>query len=203
MEKFWDTCEKNFAHVELGRHLPGYEKLCEKWEQSFCKFLDFNGKTVIDYGIGGAYLGRYLFQKKGIHKYIGYDISQRSLNKAAENLENYKNSCLLLKCDNFYKNPEPADIFISQACIQHFPDENYLKKFLTCINKKKYTTVMLQYRHAPKTRFNQGDLMKENVVVIRCHTNAEYILEIMTNYKLIYKSPIESNRYQFCIFELK
>lgn len=203
MEKFWDTCDKNFAHIELDRHLPGYEKLCVKWEQSFCKFLDFEGKTVVDYGIGGGYLGKYLFQKRGLKKYIGYDISQRSLNKAKENLEDYKNTSFLLKCNNFYKNPKTADIFISQACIQHFPNEDYLNKFLNTVNNKKYRTVMLQFRHAPKTRFNQGDLMKENVVVMKCHTNAEYILNIMSNYKLIYKSPIEPNHYQFCIFELK
>ena len=165
MEEFWNKCEKNFAHVELGRHLPGYEKLCIKWEKSFCQFLDFQNKTVIDYGIGGAYLGLYLFQKKGIKNYIGYDISERSLNKATLNLKNYQNNSLLLKCDKFYENPEDADIFISQACIQHFPNESYLKKFLTTLNKKKYKTLMLQFRYAPKTKFNNGDLMKESVVV--------------------------------------
>ena len=62
---------------------------------------------------------------------------------------------------------------------------------------------MLQFRYAPKTKFNNGDLMKESVVVMRSHTNASYILNILSNYKAIYKSNIEPNKYQFCIFELK
>ena len=52
--KFWNTCDENFSHVKLGRHLPGYDKLCIAWEDNFCKYIDFENKSVNDYGIGGA-----------------------------------------------------------------------------------------------------------------------------------------------------
>lgn len=194
VEKFWDNSDKNFSHLTI----PNW--LINRWEKYFLNKIDFNNKSVIDYGIGGGYLGKLLFDEYNLQKYVGIDISQRQLDHAKKYLKNTNSY--------FYKTPIQfnklnADIFISQAVIQHFPNEEYLVDFLKNINFSNCEFIMLQIRHNKETKFSEN-YKKISDVAFACQTNHEYIVNYLYNYKLDFSSEIlKDNKYQFLIYKKK
>ena len=200
VKKFWETCNLNFSHNEIYGHLKNYEYLTNSWENAFISKIDFTNKTLLDYGIGGGYLGKYLFENKKLNSYIGIDISERSLKKAKEVLREYNHK--LYDCDYFYsKFNDSVDIIVCQACIQHFPSEECLNNFLIKINNLKAKTKMLQIAHNKQTKFKKNNYSTMHDVLRTCYTNKEYILQFLNKYKCTYESSIAENNYQFLIFE--
>lgn len=204
IKNFWDSCDENFSHVSLSRHLPGYNKLTASWENNFISKIDFKNKKVIDYGIGGGYLGKYLLSKKECLKYTGVDISERSLSHSKKNLLEFKEKVALITDTCFYNSfNEPSDIFVSQACIQHFPSSEYLINFLNKINSILPNILMLQIRHSAVTKFN-SKYETEDDVCYACLTNSDYLSKYLTKYKLKYSSDVlNKSNYQFLIYEKK
>jgi len=200
VKNFWDTCDTAFSHIEIKKHLKNYNTLTSQWEKAFIPLLDWKNKSVVDYGIGGGWLGKYLFETKNIDKYIGIDISQRSLDNAKINLFNFRNNVLLFLTNDIDLSSLRADIFVCQACIQHFPDMDYLEKFLCSLNNSSCFKLMLQIANSPKTIFNNSNYKSITDVVRACKTNKEYVSEKLNNYNLEYYSEIYPNDYQFLIF---
>lgn len=94
-----------------------------------------------------------------------------------------------------------ADIFISQAVIQHFPDEKYLINFLKNVNNSNIEKVMLQIRYNEKTVFSNDYNQRENVR-LACQTNSDYILGYLTNYSLVHSNKTNNkSKYEFLFFE--
>lgn len=206
IEKFWNNCDKTFAHVSINKYLGNYQSLCNNWDMWFLNYLNNNvvllqNKTIVDFGIGGAYLGVYLSSKYNIKKYIGIDISDRQLNQSAINLSknnvNYELHKNLLSFEQLI-----ADVFITQAVIQHFPSIDYLDNFLLNLNLSKIPVLMLQIRHSDRTSCIDGEYKNIKEVKFKCNTNKEYISQKLTNYTNIYSSNImlESN-YQFLFYK--
>ena len=202
LKKFWNSCGRTFAHLEIVGHLKNYDTLSKRWEKEFISKLDFNNKIVLDYGIGGAYLGKYLFENKDINYYYGIDLSDRSLQKAEENLKRYKEHTLLIT-DEFYDNfNKKVDIIISQACIQHFPNEEYLIKFINKINNLNAEYIMLQIAYKKETKFKNETYNSVQSVVRACYTNKDFILKYLNNYDTYFEGDIgtDATDYQFLIF---
>ena len=193
LQSWWEQVRPSFAHIELTDHLPDYDELTCLWEQQWINDIDFVDKTVVDYGIGAAWLGRYLLESKGIKKYTGVDIALRSLKAAGRNLNKW-NNVSLLHTDDFYDTfQEPIDVFVSQACIQHFPDRQYLDTFLARVKLLDPSVIMLQIAHHDDTVFDPARPVRA------CRTNAEYISTKLG--RPIKKTTIvdEPNDYNFII----
>jgi len=198
VENFWNTCDTNFAHITVKGHLKNYQTLTSQWEKGFIKLFDWENKIVADYGIGAGWLGKYLFETKNINRYIGIDISNRSLEHSRNNLKNY--NAQLFLTDEIDISTLDIDIFISQACIQHFPNLNYLEQFLESLNKSNCSKLMLQIAHSPTTTFNNDGYKTISQVVRACKTNKEFLQQNLNTYELEYSSDIYPNDYQFLVF---
>lgn len=198
IKKFWEQCSQNYAHLKSNWELKIGSRRLNHFYKSFLRFVNFKDKIILDYGCGAGYLGKILFDKYGLKKYIGIDIAERSLIKARQILEGYNTEFHLTP--KTFKNIE-ADIFISLACIQHFPDEEYLYNFLKNVNKSGISTLILQIRYGEETVFNNAYKIKKDFGMA-CVTNEEYIDERLRRYKLINVSGKGISGYQYLIWGL-
>lgn len=202
VKQFWDTCVESYAH--LSKSISDSEKYhyglaCNGISKELAN------KTVADYGIGGGYLGEYLFKNFNISKYIGIDISERSIEKASGNLSEFASRCAfaLVPVDFSELN---ADFLFSLACIQHFPGKEYVENFFKSINSSGIPNVILQIRKGDCVLINEtsydrnvmGDVTKATILT------PDYVSDFLENYNLI--SAIDSNEvnnYCYLRFKLK
>lgn len=202
VKDFWENCSTTFAHITTGEWLKSKNNLYKLYDRNL-KYFNINpvDKTVIDYGIGGGYLGMYLLSNFKIKKYIGIDIAERSIKSAKKNLSSRKNV-------EFYLTPVDfkdlnSDIFISLAVIQHFPSLEYLDDFLINLNQSKIGELLLQIRHSDINKFSESYETHADAR-LGCQTNYVYLLSKLTNYRLDNRSEIEKEtKYQYLFFKLK
>lgn len=138
-------------------------------------------KVVIDYGCGGGLFGKYLKTKR-IDKYVGIDISERSLTAAKKLLGK---EAILIKIDP-YEFPDlsilTADYLFCMNVIQHFPSKEYLDGWLDNINRSGIKNIVLQCRHGEM--YFQPDPYKTTHEINMANTiPKEYIISKLTNYK--------------------
>lgn len=195
-EEFWEQCDRAFAHLDINDHLVSQESLYNSWKRSFVKYFSWEGKSVADYGIGGGYLGQMLLSEFEIAKYSGIDISQRSLDEARDNLNTYTSQTAFYKSTVNFSTID-VDIFVSLACIQHFPNQEYLDSFLTNINNSTIPDVMLQIRRGNDLTFQPDN------PILSCVTNYEYMSGLLSNYMLTYASFPAKNNYQYLVLKHK
>lgn len=203
---FWETCGLKFAHLETysDRALEKDSLMLRIFEKEFLERLDWKSSKVVEYGIGGGYLGRVLIEKYGISKYLGLDIAQRSIDTARKNLSVFGESVSLSRVDRLGDSVSTIkeisfDTFISMACIQHFPDSQYLEDFLLSLNSLDFTTIALQIRFSTCTIFNSAYEMDEEVS-LACRTNSSDILKRLKRYSLFYSGEIYPSGYQYLLF---
>lgn len=199
----WEKVSGHFAHLLPGRWLGTEEDMFNRYKESVLNQLDCIGKTVIDYGCGGGFLGKLMLKEYRIKKYIGVDIAKRSLDHAKENLKDFDKTEFILIDDKFKLNKIKGDILISIACIQHFPVLSYLKKFLKNVNASKIRKVVLQIRHGEKTVFDRNCYEENRDLRFACRTNEGFVTEILKNYKLVYSSEIDVEDFQFLFYDLR
>lgn len=177
-KQWWETCVPRWAHLEPR-------------EYDLAEFpFGFKNKVVVDYGIGGGWFGKALFDQ-GIKKYIGIDIADRSIKKAKETLKGYNCEFLKAPCSLDIG----ADILISLACIQHFT-EDYFYYFLTELNISGIPILGLQIRRG-KLKFDPQN------VIYSCYAEPNNLSEILKNYTLVSVSKTyKENNYQYLRFSL-
>lgn len=97
----------------------------ESWEGEFLQRHTWQGRRVVDYGIGAGLLGVEVLRRGASH-YFGVDISKRSLATATKYLKRHVPEAAgrwtLLPAPQSFRSFH-ADVFVSQAVIQHFPSE--------------------------------------------------------------------------------
>jgi len=196
VREYWEGCHVAYAHLTTNRNLsdPKNKAYAASLRKIFIDHIDWKDKIIIDYGIGGGYLGLYLFENYGLKKYVGIDIAQRSLDFARLTLLGYKIRLYLAPKD--YSQFD-IDVFVSIACIQHFPDEKYFIDFLSDINNSKVKKVCLIFKYAEITRFNDAYENDEGYGGA-CLTNKDYIMRRLTNFKLTDTTANNNKRVLIC-----
>lgn len=102
-ENYWDKCDPEFAHLTLGKRITSEQELYAEWEEHVVPHLRLGG-TLVDYGCGGGWLGKFLLKNRLIKRYIGIDFSTRSLEFARKNLRDFGDKC---RFQDFFRH-EPA-----------------------------------------------------------------------------------------------
>lgn len=194
--QYWETCGEGFAHIKPGKweRVGTAESVAKSFERRYGvkdATSIFKDSVIIDYGIGNGRLA-IPFLAAGAKRYVGIDIAQRQLDRAKEFLtsqgctEGYD----LLKSPVQFCDVDP-DVFVSQACIQHFPSEKYLIDWCGNINTSGAKFLFLQYRHAKKNReFNAHS------PIWACKVRPEYLTKLLSSYKVDHISNVEPNGYQ-------
>ena len=155
MSNYWDQGSKAFqafAHRNYGDHLRSADHVAMRWNATWLRTFagrhPLGGRHVVDYGIGAGLLGKMLI---GVHKvrlYTGVDVSSRSINATRAFLSrshvNRSKWSLLHTPVDF--SSLRADVFISQAVIQHFPDKAYTDDFFRNLARSRIPTLLLQIK---------------------------------------------------------
>ena len=103
LKEIWDNIRPAFAHVKEEDHITE-ESLFNGYRDNVIPHFDFKDTIVIDYGIGGGYLGKLLFEEYEIlHDYFGrandamkrlkdlrYKISGQKIETESANVEEKK-----------------------------------------------------------------------------------------------------------------
>lgn len=181
-KKAWDQrVSKTTAHCEFDDILK-QENLFTCFKNAFGKDKLAN-KTIVDLGCGGGLLGLYLNNNYKINKYIGLDISDRSIDFAKKNLSQFGNVELkLIDPDNI--KIDHVDILCCFSVIQHMPDLNYFNYFLSKINESKIEKLYLQIKYSPSLQFRDKPYKTTVDIGNACFCNDLDINIRLKNYKL-------------------
>ena len=198
LSKYWDHCGANFAHIKPNWEIKTGSRRERHFKKAFLEDIDFTDKTVVDYGCGGGWMGKYLFENRDIKKYIGVDVSERSLRASHEHLINYRDKTKLRKTPQNFKGFN-ADVFLRLACIQHFPTVDYLTEFLENINDSGIKYVVLHIRNG-KTEYhnpyeNNGDVVNAG------RTNEKHVSGRLKNYRLTKELNKKISNSMYLIYE--
>ena len=209
---FWDTCNPTTAHLEFPKEdlvkgfniYGGLMKWMELVEKRFGNKYDWVNKSVIDYGCGGGNLGSYLLTNKEISKYIGLDISDRSLRVASEKIEDSRAEFYREETISFEQfNP---DFIVSLAVIQHFPSFDYYKQWCNRVDSSGAKNIIIQVRdltdHAKSMGISHEENEDDPLLALRLSDEA---VQQFNNYKLqwIENAPEDGRRYKYFGFEIK
>lgn len=185
MKKTWNTLPYRLAHFGVSGER---EMLLQRFETLLTDKIDVTGKTIIDYGCGGGLLGLHLLSKFKIKKYIAYDISERSIERAKAELKKFGNTEFNLvpiphSWDFRSKSP---DIIACFACIIHFPTRLYLGNFMQECNKSNAEYLVFEIRdNGHGTLFQKKPYSSKGSVIRACYTSAKDIAGMLENYDLI------------------
>lgn len=198
MASFWNHADKHYAHIDYGGYLHGEKAIQKEWRKSWLhKWPLLHSVTVAEYGVGGGLLGQLLLESYNVSHYIGIDISSRQLRAVSSRLNNgsFAYSLLLArKLTREMLKPFRIDVFISQAVIQHFPDNEYLLDFLSVLSHSKIEHIMLQVRQTHWAK--EGSSVSSSLF-----TSCETLLKGLPNYKIRWNSSTpRANGYVFYWF---
>ena len=130
LQAFWENADPTFSHITYDRWLQSEKKLVSEWRNRWLdatrKLVKLEGLRVAEYGIGGGLLGHTLLSKYRIGHYKAFDIAQRQIEAAKTRLEQHSTEKWALeRVDELPNMAGTADIFVSQAVMQHFPSQEY------------------------------------------------------------------------------
>lgn len=185
-KEWWDNSASDaFQHID-GEYVS---KHAHEW-QKFLVHFDWKGKKVLDYGIGGGYLGKTLFEEYGISHYMGVDISNKALDAAKANLAKYNtNDNVELALTPIQFSAVSPDILVSQQVIQHFPSVDYFKNFLENVDNSNANQVMLHFRASSNgTTYSTNAYSKghEKDVTFALLADKDFIAQHLKNYKFVW-----------------
>lgn len=203
LRNWWDSPQNDvFAHranyfnytlandvSELARNI---ERRKSFWERTWMGALgNITGKTVVDYGVGAGHLGLVLLRDKGIARYVAVDISRSSLEAtrttiAGAGLPLSRVETHLVPVEFRALN---AEIFISLAVIQHFPDAAFVRSFFANLDRSGISVLILQTRAtaSPQQRETHGGTAN---AIYGTRLSTARVAELLPSYCLVQHSAI-------------
>uniref|UniRef100_A0A7S2DC10 Methyltransferase type 12 domain-containing protein n=1 Tax=Alexandrium andersonii TaxID=327968 RepID=A0A7S2DC10_9DINO len=156
--------------------------------KAFLPRVNWAGKRVLDYGIGGGYLGEVVLRNYSVASYTGVDISNRALDAASKTLQPWSNKVSFHLTPVRFQPLRP-DIFVCQQVIQHFPSVPYFEEFLENVNSCGANELMLHFRQSKDGTTYSNDAYGQDKgttrnVMFALLTSKEFIVERLTNYEL-------------------
>jgi 2-polyprenyl-3-methyl-5-hydroxy-6-metoxy-1,4-benzoquinol methylase len=139
LKAFWEEADPTFSHIAYDKWLESEAALVSEWRNRWLgtlrKSVKLKGLRVAEYGIGGGLLGETLIRKYGVSHYQGYDIALRQCKTAEERLSKFpSDQWAVTRVDELPNVDNTADLFVSQAVMQHFPSQEYTERFLARLN---------------------------------------------------------------------
>lgn len=196
----WEArVSRQSAHLEEGE-LISKKTLFAIYKKAIGE-INLENKTIIDFGCGGGFAGLYLYKKIKIKQYVGIDIAARSIQAAKKRLDKFDPQLMLIDPNIIPDLNIGADAFLSFACIQHCPDQQYLDYLLEKINGSNCRYIILSVKYMPTNTFRDEPYKTTHDIGNACFTNAKYITSKLKNYKLKYKSRAENGEYQYIRLE--
>jgi SAM-dependent methyltransferase len=187
VKQAWENMSDTGAHLRPTKYFESEEKMKERFKRLLTDKIDVDGKTIIDYGCGGGYLGKHLEGFK-IKQYIAFDIAEKSIKRAMENVKIRNSAFLRANVIPKIKDFKP-DIFCSFACMIHFPTKDYLDDFLNTVNESGAKHLVLEIRNTGKgTKFREEPYKTYKDLIHACITEESYISKKLNNYKLTEKT---------------
>lgn len=104
----------------------------------FLKHINFQNKTVLDFGCGICLFQKYLKKKIKVKKYYGIEINKNLIDILVRSMENKGN---IFTKNQFIKKKKKIDISISNG-VHNFKTKNAFKNFL---NDLKFLTSISKY----------------------------------------------------------
>lgn len=201
MKEVWENIKPRSAHLGLSGEK---EMMFARYKELISNNLKVNGKTIIDFGCGGALLGLYLLENFKPLKYIGFDLAERSIQTAQKNLLGYDCELKLLKEHRFNFAELNPDIIVCLACIIHFPTQLYLDNFLKDCNLSNAKNLVLEIRDIGNgTKFSSRPYENGEDIYRACLTDEKYVSEHLFNYFLTYKTEPSENGCQVLYYRKK
>ena len=190
--KHWDNANDVTSHLRPASYLESEEFMMNRFKALITeKGINVNDRTVIDFGCGGGYCGRYLLENFNLKKYIAMDIANVAINRAREQLEKYENASFV-KYD-IDKIPEFKEfnpyLFVAFAVIIHFPTKEFLHDFLEKVNRSGAEKLILEIRDGGiGTKFREEVYKTYSDGRLGCITNEKYISKKLSNYVMVDKT---------------
>lgn len=209
---FWENCNLDVAHIgekKGARAIKGFVQnvfdILEIEDIKKKQILAIGNKSLMEYGIGGEYIIEYLFRCFNLKKYVGFDISSRSIEYATKLLENKKYNFGLVYLKNMsipdFNKYGKFDYFFCLATIQHFYSEKYFYEFFEKLNFANVLKIVLQIRHSDEIKFS-NDYKTVEGALLSCLCNFDIISKILTNFKIKKTSDImNKTKYQYAVYE--
>ncbi len=184
MRKIWNTTSPRNAHLGISGERT---MLIQRYNELVIDKFPVRNKTIIDFGIGGALLGKLLLSKHNIKHYIGFDLSDRSIEKAKENLSKFDNKTLILLEKHVWSFKEyKPDVIVCLACIFHFPTVLYLNNFLSECNISCAEWLVLEIRNRGiGTVCHKTPYTSVESTLMACDTEPKYVMGKLTNYTIV------------------
>eukprot|EP00747_Dinoflagellata_sp_TGD_P086276 gnl/TRDRNA2_/TRDRNA2_163223_c0_seq9.p1 gnl/TRDRNA2_/TRDRNA2_163223_c0~~gnl/TRDRNA2_/TRDRNA2_163223_c0_seq9.p1 ORF type:complete len:287 (+),score=26.55 gnl/TRDRNA2_/TRDRNA2_163223_c0_seq9:153-1013(+) len=154
---------------------------------TFLPHFEWHGKKVLDYGIGGGYLGETLFEAHGISSYTGVDISDNAIEATRKTLAKWTGKVDLRLSPVQFSDIAP-DILVSQQVIQHFPSVDYFESFLENVDNSRARQLMLHFRKSADERTYATDAYskgRQQDVTFALLTDSKFIQNRLKNYRLV------------------
>ena len=211
LKNFWNNCDDLYAHIvnnpggirqgnDVTLSLFGNNLDFKSFEEYRLRFQEkyeldnmiqfFQQKSVLEYGIGSGLLGKLLLEYCNISNYFGVDIAERQLKIARKNLTSFLEAIELMTPPVDFSSMK-TDVFISHACIQHFPTLEYYSNFFENLNNSGIQMLFLQTRYMPQISFNDKDPAQA------CFTNTNDLMSRLTHYHLVCASDPSQTRSQY------